>query len=299
MRSLPQIAVLAAAIALLPACGKNEETPAAKANTSAAAQQQAADPFQRNGELLSINVDTMPRAAFVAKLSELTGAKITVEGDNNQTVTLHIADGSLRKVLSTAMADVPYTISMQFANLQDSFPVSVNVTRYQAATQATNTGAALQPAALAQQAQQPAIAAQPQAAADDEERPELSSMSPDAQLKYFLAQSKDDQVSIIFDMEPTKSDIALMNKLITREDVTGEVKQEMLDSLSTADYEDAGATIKLALEEKDPEVVAKAAEVLSGSGSEADIPALKKALEKTDNEDARTAISDAIESLEP
>jgi HEAT repeat protein len=297
MRSLPQIAVLAAAIALLPACGKNEETPAAKANTSAAAQQQAADPFQRNGELLSINVDTMPRAAFVAKLAELTGAKITVEGDNNQTVTLHIADGSLRKVLSMAMADVPYTISMQFANLQDSFPISVSVTRYHAAAQPA--AGAPQPVALAQHAQQPAVAAQPQAAADDEERPELSSMSPDAQLKYFLAQSKDDQVSIVFDMEPTKSDIALMNKLITREDVTGEVKQEMLDSLSTADYEDAGATIKLALDEKDPEVVAKAAEVLSGVGSASDIPALKKVLEKTDNEDVRTAVNDAIETLEP
>jgi HEAT repeat protein len=46
-------------------------------------------------------------------------------------------------------------------------------------------------------------------------------------------------------------------------------------------------------------VVAKAAEVLSGVGSEADIPALKKALEKTDNEDVRTAVNDAIETLEP
>ena len=296
MRTLPQVAVLAAAIALLPACSKEEDT-TAKNSAAPAAHQQASDPFQRNGELLSVNVDNMPRPAFVAKLAELTGAKITVDGDNNQTVTLHTTDGSLRKVLSMALADVPYTISMQFANLQDSFPISVSVTRYHAAAQPA--AGAPQPVALAQHAQQPAVAAQPQAAADDEERPELSSMSPDAQLKYFLAQSKDDQVSIIFDMEPTKSDIALMNKLITREDVTGEVKQEMLDSLSTADYEDAGATIKLALEEKDPEVVAKAAEVLSGSGSEADIPALKKALEKTDNEDARTAISDAIESLEP
>jgi hypothetical protein len=188
MRSLPQIAVLAAAIALLPACGKNEETPAAKANTSAAAQQQAADPFQRNGELLSINVDTMPRAAFVAKLSELTGAKITVEGDNNQTVTLHIADGSLRKVLSMAMADVPYTISMQFANLQDSFPISVSVTRYHAAN-------ATQPQPVAGNAPQASLAAMlPPGAANaaivqsDDDEPDLQSMSPDEQLKYFLAQ---------------------------------------------------------------------------------------------------------------
>lgn len=298
MRSLPQIAVLAAAIALLPACGKNEETPAAKANTSAAAQQQAADPFQRNGELLSINVDTMPRAAFVAKLSELTGAKITVEGDNNQTVTLHIADGSLRKVLSMAMADVPYTISMQFANLQDSFPVSVSVTRYSVAQAATSPA---QSVAVAQPhvTQNIATTVQPAETQSDEDEPELASMSSEEQLKYFLSKDKDDQVAIIFDMEPTKSDIALMNKLITREDVTGEVKQEILDSLSTAEYEDTAATIKLALDEKDPEVVAKAAEVLSGVGSDADVPALKAALEKTDNEDARTAISDAIETLEP
>jgi len=296
MRTLPQVAILVAAIALLPACSKEED--AAAKNAPAASHQQATDPFQRNGELLSINVDSMPRPAFVAKLAELTGAKITVEGDNNQTVTLHIADGSLRKVLSMAMADVPYTISMQFANLQDSFPVSVSVTRYHAAQ--TAAGATQpQPVALPQHAQMPIAAQQQPAAANDEERPELSSMSPDAQLKYFLSQSAEDQTSIIFDMEPTKSDIALMNKLITREDITSEVKQEMLDSLSTAEYEDAGATIKLALEEKDPEVVAKAAEVLSGVGSEADIPALKKALEKTDNDDVRTAINDAIETLEP
>ncbi|MEZ5436451.1 MAG: HEAT repeat domain-containing protein, partial [Pseudomonadales bacterium] len=289
MRSLPQIALLAAAIALLPACGKDEEAPAAKA--AATSQQQTTDPFQRNGELLSINVDTMPRAAFVAKLSELTGAKITVEGDNNQTVTLHIADGSLRKVLSMAMADVPYTISMQFANLQDSFPVSVSVTRYNTATAGA---AAQQPPltvdAMIQQAKTVAAQQPQQAMEQGEEEPELASMSPDAQLKYFLSKGNDDQVAIIFDMEPTRSDIALMNKLITREDVTGEVKQEILDSLSTAEYEDTAATIKLALDEKDPEVVAKAAEVLSSVGSETDIPALKAALEKTDNEDVRTAI---------
>ncbi len=295
MRTLPQVAVLAAAIALLPACSKEEDT-AAKNNAAPAAHQQASDPFQRNGELLSVNVDSMPRPAFVAKLAELTGAKITVEGDNNQTVTLHIADGSLRKVLSMAMADVPYTISMQFANLQDSFPISVSVTRYHAATQAANPA---QPVALPQHAQ-PAAATQPQAAEQsDEDEPDLASMSPDAQLKYFLSKNQDDQVSLIFDMEPTKSDIALMAKLITRDDVASEVKQEMLDSLSTADYEDAGATIKLALNEKNPEVVTKAAEVLSGVGSEADIPVLKAVLEKTDNEDVRTAVNDAIETLEP
>ncbi len=66
-----------------------------------------------------------------------------------------------------------------------------------------------------------------------------------------------------------------------------------------AEYDDAAATIKLALAEKDPEVAVKAAEVLSGVGSDADIPALKKALEKTDNEDVRTAVTDAIETLEP
>jgi hypothetical protein len=213
-------------------------------------------------------------------------------------VTLHIADGSLRKVLSMAMADVPYTISMQFANLQDSFPVSVSVTRYNtaaAAPQAANAAQQL-PAGLV-----PSLpsGAQPVAAAAESDEPELASMSPDEQLKYFLSKDKDDQVSMIFDMEPTKSDIALMNKLITRTDITGEVKQEILDSLSTAEYDDAAATIKLALAEKDPEVAVKAAEVLSGVGSDADIPALKTALENTDNEDVRTALNDAIETLEP
>jgi hypothetical protein len=90
-----------------------------------------------------------------------------------------------------------------------------------------------------------------------------------------------------------------MNKLITREDVTGEVKQEMLDSLVHGRIRRCGCHHQIGAGEKDPEVAAKAAEVLSGVGSASDIPALKKVLEKTDNEDVRTAVNDAIETLEP
>lgn len=303
MRSLPAIAALTAAIALLPACGKQDapETPAA----AGAESRQAAEPFQRNGELLTINVDNMPRAAFIAKIAQLTGVKITAEGDNNQTVSIHVTDGTLRKVLSQVVADAPYGVTMTYTNIQDSFPASVSVTRYQSGLQ--------QPAAAAQRNLPPAVAgllpqgAQQQLAAANrtqaapaaDDQPDFSSMPADEQLKYFLTQSPEDQASIIFDLEPSKSDIALMGKLMVMPEISSDVKQEILDSLSTAEYDDAAATIKLALAEKDPEVAVKAAEVLSGVGSDADIPALKTALENTDNEEVRTALSDAIETLEP
>lgn len=301
MRSLPAIAALTAAIALLPACGKQDapETPAA-----AGAESRAADPFQRNGELLTINVDNMPRAAFIAKIAQLTGVKITAEGDNNQTVSIHVTDGTLRKVLSQVVADAPYGVTMTYTNIQDSFPASVSVTRYQSGLQQPAAAQRNLPPAVAgllpQGAQQQLAAAnRTQAAPAADDQPDFSSMPADEQLKYFLAQNPEDQAAIIFDLEPSKSDIALMGKLMVMPEISSDVKQEMLDSLSTADYEDSAATIKLALAEKDPEVAVKAAEVLSGVGSDADIPALKTALENTDNEEVRTALSDAIETLEP
>jgi hypothetical protein len=298
MRAIPHLTALAVALTLLPACSK-QGAPAAKDSAATSAAHQAAAPFQRNGELLSVNVDNMPRQAFIAKMAELTGVKITAEGDNNQTISVHVTDGTLRKVLSQAIADAPYSVSMQYTNLQDSFPAIVSITRYHTAAQ--NTTALLPAAAQGNGVQRTAIPAAQQAAAaqDDGDEPDISAMSPDEQMKYFLSQSKEDQVSIIFNMEPTKSDIALMNKLITKDNIDSEVKTEILDSLSSAEYEDGAATIKLALESKDPEVATKAAEVLSELGSEADIPVLKKLAETTDNEDVRTAANDAIETLSP
>ena len=124
-------------------------------------------------------------------------------------------------------------------------------------------------------------------------------MKPDEQISYFLGQSEEEQVSIVFSMEPTAEEAELMAALMAKPEVSSEVKTEILDSLSSAEYELASPTIKLALDSDNPEVAAKAAETLGGLGSAKDIPSLKALAEKTDNEDVRTAVQEAIESLEP
>ena len=299
MRSISQISMLVAAMALLTACNKEAEPTAEKAATKT--EQSAQNPFLRNGELLSVNVDAMPRQVFITKMAELTGVKITAEGDNNQPVTVHAVDASLRKILSMAIADAPYTVTMQYANLQDSFPASVTVGRYQAGS--------------AQAAQQrmyaipavgnplpslgaPSVAASAQPVPAEPEGPDFSTMESNEQMAYFLKQSKEDQVSIIFDMEPTAQDSELMTTLMAKEAVSSEVKLEMLDSLSNGEYEKSEPAIKVALDSADSEVATKAVEVLAELGSEKDIPALKALAEKSNDEDVRTAVNDAIETLQ-
>lgn len=294
MRAIPHLSALIVAMALLPACSKPAE-PGAEAPV---ARKTSQEPFQRDGELLTVNVDAMPRPAFIAKMAELTGVKITAEGDNNQTVTVHAVDASLRKVLSMAIADAPYAMSMQYTNLQDSFPASVNISRYQkgaAAQQPAPTMPLLGAAAIRQPTD---IAAQPAPAGVEEDTPDFADMPSEERLTYFMAQPKDDQVSIIFDMEPTSQDAALMAQLMVKSEISSEVKIEMLDSLSNGEYDSGAPAIKSALDSTDPEIAAKAAEVLAGLGSAKDIPALKAVAEKTDNEDVRTAANDAIESLQ-
>jgi hypothetical protein len=300
MRSFTQVSLLVAAVALLPACGKQEAEPLSEKSTAAAPAAQ--NPFQRNGEMLTVNVDGMPRQAFMAKLTELTGTKITAEGDNNQLVTVHAVDVSLRKVLSMAIADAPYSTTMTYTNLQDSFPASVTVGKYQAGRvgalqqgqpQKPPHGGMRQPVA----AVPPGIVAQP--AAEEPAAPDLSTMQPEEQMTYFMGQTTEDQVSIIFDMEPTAQESELMARLMAKDELPSEVKMEMLDSLSTGEYETSVPAIKTALGATDPEVATKAVEVLAELGSDKDIPALKALAEKNDNEEVRTAVNDAIEALQP
>jgi hypothetical protein len=300
MRSFTQVSLLVAAVALLPACGKQEAEPLSEKSTAAAPAAQ--NPFQRNGEMLTVNVDGMPRQAFMAKLTELTGTKITAEGDNNQLVTVHAVDVSLRKVLSMAIADAPYSTTMTYTNLQDSFPASVTVGKYQAGRvgalqqgqpQKPPHGAMRQPVAAVPSG----IVAQP--AAEEPAAPDLSTMQPDEQMAYFMGQPTEDQVSIIFDMEPTAQESELMARLMAKDELPSEVKMEMLDSLSTGEYETSVPAIKTALGATDPEVATKAVEVLAELGSDKDIPALKALAEKNDNEEVRTAVNDAIEALQP
>lgn len=293
MRFIPQMSVLAIAIALLPACGKQAEPGVEKPVARTASE----EPFQRNGELLSVNVDGMPRQAFIAKMAELTGVKITAEGDNNQTVSVHAVDASLRKVLSMAIADAPYSVTMQYTNLQDSFPATVVVGRYRGGAQPVAT----QPGAVSGSAAHPVRTAPPALITpvqDEPEQPDIAAMKPEEQMSYFLGQSNEDQVSIIFDMEPTAEETDLMTRLMQKDEVSSEVKMEMLDSLSNGEYESGAAAIKIALGAGDPEVATKAVEVLAELGSSKDIPELKQLAEKTSDEGVRTAVEEAIDTLQ-
>lgn len=299
MRSISQISLLVAAMVMLSACNKEAEPTEEKAATKK--EQSAQSPFLRNGELLSVNVDAMPRQVFIAKMAELTGVKITAEGDNNQPVTVHAVDASLRKILSMAIADAPYSVTMQYTNLQDSFPASVTVGRYQAGAPQQPAASAAHPSPFGAGRQMAATmpsAVVPQTVQEEPAGPDFSAMDPNEQITYFLGQPKDDQVSIIFDMEPTAQESELMATLMAKEAVSGEVKMEMLDSLSNGEYEKSAPAIKIALDSSDSEVATKAVEVLAEMGSAKDIPALKALAEKSDNEDVRTAVSDAIETLQ-
>lgn len=299
MRSYTQVTLLLAAIALLPACGEKAE-PTVDKNSAAVSAPASQSPFQRNGELLSVNVDAMPRSAFIAKMAELTGVKITAEGDNNQPVTVHAVDVTLRKVLSMAIADAPYAVTMQYTNLQDSFPASVTVTRYQSGAQ---TAAAAQSRPVNGSLHQPmaATTAIPAPAAVQEvpEGPDIMAMKPDEQISYFLGQSNEEQVSTIFNMEPTAEETELMSTLMAKDEVSSEVKIEMLDSVSNSEYQTGAPVLKIALNATDPEVATKAVEVLAELGSDKDIPTLKKLAETTQDESVRTAVNDAIEALQP
>ncbi len=300
MRSISQISLLVAAMVMLSACNKEAEPTEEKAATKK--EQSAQSPFLRNGELLSVNVDAMPRQVFIAKMAELTGVKITAEGDNNQPVTVHAVDASLRKILSMAIADAPYSVTMQYTNLQDSFPASVTVGRYQAGAPPQQPAAsAAHPSPFGAGRQMAATmpsAVVPQTVQEEPAGPDFSAMDPNEQITYFLGQPKDEQVSIIFDMEPTAQESELMTTLMSKEAVSSEVKIEMLDSLSNGEYEKSEQAIKIALNSADSEVATKAVEVLAELGSAKDIPALKALAEKSDNEDVRTAASDAIETLQ-
>lgn len=293
MRAFPQISALVIAMALLPACSKPAEP---GAELVAGAKQADQNPFQRNGELLSVNVNAMPRPAFIAKLTELTGVKITAEGDNNQTVTVHAVDASLRKVLSMAVADAPYSMTMQYTNLQDSFPASVVITRYhgQAATQPKEVRSPLQPHSVPTASLTTVEPVQ----GEEPDGPDFTTMQPEEQISYFLSQPKDEQSSLIFDMEPTAADAELMAQLIAKSEVSSEIKIEMLDSLSNGEYSSGAPAIKSALDATDPEVATKAVEVLTEMGSAKDIPALKALAEKTTDESVQTAVTDAIETLQ-
>jgi hypothetical protein len=211
-------------------------------------------------------------------------------------VTVHAVDASLRKVLSMAIADAPYSATMQYTNLQDSFPASVVISRYQVSAQQLGGKQQHDPKQLTAAAA-PMMAPQPAVVEEEPERPDMAAMQPEEQLAYFMRQPTEEQVSIIFDMEPTAQELALMEQLMAKEELSSEVKMEMLDSLSTGEYESSAPAIKHALNAADPEVATKAVETLAELGSAKDIPALKELAEKTSDESVQTAVTDAIETL--
>jgi hypothetical protein len=216
-------------------------------------------------------------------------------------VTVHAVDASLRKVLSMAIADAPYSATMNYTNLQDSFPSSVVVSRYQSGAQSPSAAQSRPVNGSTHQPMAGVTAAAPAAAAVQEEPagPDIAAMKPEEQVSFFLGQPNEEQVSIIFNMEPTADEAELMARVMVKDEVSSEVKMEMLDSVSNSDYDNGAPVIKIAMESAKPEVAAKAVEVLAELGSEKDIPALKKLAETSQDESVRTAVNDAIEALQP
>jgi hypothetical protein len=287
-------------VALLSACDK--PTPVEKlAAEKTIAEKTVSSAFQRNGEMLSVNVENMPRQAFINEIAGLTGAQITIESDENPLVTVQAADISLRKLLGVVVADAPYSITMQYVNLQDSFPASVAITRYQPGVQI----ATAQPAEIhefARPTERAATVISPVAVdpAVQEEplQPDITAMQPEEQTRYFFGQSKEDQLVLVAGMQPTSLEAELMARLMLG-NVASEVKIAMLDSLSGSEYAISFPALKNALDVPDTEVVIKAVEVFAELGSDRDIPALKRLAETSRDEDVRNAVDSAIETLQP
>lgn len=277
-------------VALLSACDK--PIPVEKP----VAERTAANAFQRNGEMLSVNVDSMPRQTFINEIAGLTGAQITIESDDNPLVTVQAADISLRKLLGMVIADEPYSVTMQYVNLQDSFPASVAITRYQPGVQIATVQPVAGMHAPAQTAVVPAVV--DSAAQEEPLQPDITTMQPEEQTRYFLGQSKEDQLALVFGMEPTSLEAELMARLMSA-NVASEVKIAMLDSLSSSEYAISFPAIKNALDVSDTEVVIRAVEVFAELGSDRDIPVLKKLAENSTDEGVRNAVDSAIESLQP
>jgi hypothetical protein len=300
MQVVSRVSVLLAVISLLPACGKSVAPEAAVKPSGEAVKAQQQEAFGLSGELLTVNVDGMAQADFLAKLGQLTGSQISSEGAAGTPITVHVDQASLRKVLSLAIADAPYTVTMQYTNLQDSFPARVTVSRYGAASAGTN---GMQPITTQRPVQPtPAESAEPQMDSADmvATAPEvdMASMPEEEKLAYFISQNADDQASLIFDMEPTPEDAALMAKLMAKAEVSNEVKMEMLDSLSNGEYGDGIPALKIAVESTDPGVATRAIEVIGEMGDARDVPMLKKIAEEHADQSVREAAKDAFETLE-
>lgn len=316
MRAIPKLSVLACALVLLPGCNR-EATPVAAAHEPAVATTpaEAPQPFMRSGENLTVHVNAMPLQDFLVRLGEQTGVKITAPTDSNPAITVQAEDASLRKVLGMALADQPYSATLYYTNLQDSLPSLVTVMPYR-------NGAAQPPAGMpgnhqaavgtpdvdnayvdssAYAAPEPAQVPEPVSAEPATEEPDFEHMAPEAREPYFLSKPTDEQVALIFDMEPSAADARLMTSLMAKPDLELEVKLEMLDSLSNADYEESLPALKVALDAGNNEVKTKAIEVLGSLGSEKDIPTLQQIADEHQGEDDEIgqAARDAIDSLKP
>lgn len=300
MRVTVRVSVLLAAMGLLAACGKQAEPEAVKPKADVAQTRQQ-EAFAIAGELLTVNVDGMAQAEFLAKLGQLTGSQIHSEGNPGIPVTVHVEQASLRKVLSLAIADAPYSVTMKYTNLQDSFPASVMVTRYGGNAAASSRTTPL--SVLAQQQRQSApqvTEVAPESTTPEEITPEVDfeTLPEEEKMSHFLSQPEDDQVTLIFDMEPTAADAAMMAKLLPRPDLSKEVKMEMMDSLSNGEYADTLPALKVAVDSTDTEIATKAVETIQEMGDEKDIPMLREISEGHPDENVRQAAKDAIEMLE-
>lgn len=289
-----KVSMLAVVVALAAGCDKPTIDGTAKpvAAEQSGAKQQAGKAFTRDGELLTINVSGMERAQFVQELQKLTGSRIELRAGQTGKVDVNLKQASFRAILAAAFKEAPYSINMQFNNVQDSFPALVLVNPHGApAPMVRSPQSALNnPAALAQAQQDVSNAP---------EEPDFDELpTPEAKLDYFFTQDTENQSSIVFELDADE-DSQLLNTMFNDPRTARGIKVEILDNLSFGEYDSASKTIHDALASDEPVVQAKALNVIGELGSEDDLETAKKYTSGDYPASVREAAQEAVEFLEP
>ena len=291
-----KVSMLAVVVAIAAGCDKPtiDGAPKPAATEQSAAKQEAGTAFTRDGELLTISVSGMERAQFVQELQKLTGTRIELRAGQAGKVDVDIKQASLRAVLAAAFKEAPYSINMQFNNVQDSFPAVVLVNPHGA------------PAPMVRGPQSvlgnPAELAKTQAAQADDNTPEEPDFdelpTPEAKLDYFFTQDTESQSSIVFELDADE-DSQLLNAMFNDPRTARGIKVEILDNLSFGEYDSASKTINDALASDEPAVQAKALSVLGELGTEDDLETAKKYTSGDYPASVREAAQEAVEFLSP
>lgn len=295
MQALFKASLLAAAVSLLVAC--DQPQPQTAADLVATAKQTTVSPEQaivHSGELLSVNVKDMDRRQFVQELQKAIGSRIELRTGGEGKVSIKVDHASLRAVLAQVFNDAPYSINMQFNNVQDNFPALVLVSPHGAPAPIVRS-----PRSMPEELRKATENLPKDILADEDDDLDFEDLpTPEAKLEYFLQQDVDTQSSIVFDLD-ADDDSDLLNTMFNHEQTGRGIKVEILDNLSFGEYDSAVRTIQDGLQSNEPSVQAKSLEVLGELGSEDDIETVQKYTGSDYPASVREAAKEALEFLEP